>query len=160
VPVTNTLVGEAGEQPESPSQSQGCLFPDLSFGKQNRLLCPRDFKAVFDGAVYKASNRHLLLLAIPSKSTRLGLVVAKKHARHAVQRNRLKRLLRESFRHHLVALKDLDIVALVKPGLWQQDNTAICKIINAQWQYLLKQKNNASTPATRGNQSINRPKTP
>lgn len=121
---------------------------DLCFGKQHRLLTPREFKAVFDGALFKASHRSLLLLAIPAVDTpsqpdapaRLGLVVAKKHARLAVQRNRLKRLLRESFRHHKAELTGLDIVALVKPGLWQQENSAIRAIIEEQWARLLKQK--------------------
>jgi ribonuclease P protein component len=125
---------------------------DLCFGKQHRLLTPREFKAVFDGALFKASHRSLLLLAIPAAlpqagallqtdvPARLGLVVAKKHARLAVQRNRLKRLLRESFRHHKAELAGLDIVALVKPGLWQQENPAIRAIIEEQWARLLKQK--------------------
>ena len=109
---------------------------------------PREFKAVFDGALFKASHRSLLLLAIPcadlaapaDSPARLGLVVAKKHARHAVQRNRLKRLLRDSFRHHKAELAGLDIVALVKPGLWQMKNPAIRAVIEEQWARLLKQK--------------------
>ena len=118
---------------------------DLCFGKQHRLLTPREFKAVFDGAHFKASHRSLLLLAIPGADQtaspgRLGLVVAKKHARHAVQRNRLKRLLRDSFRHHKAELTGLDIVALVKPGLWQMENPAIRAVIEEQWARLLKQK--------------------
>lgn len=120
---------------------------DLCFGKQHRLLTPKEFKAVFDGALYKASHRSLLLLAITSEQSdapaRLGLVVAKKHARLAVQRNRLKRLLRESFRHHKAELAGLDIVALVKPGLWQQDNPSIRAVIEEQWARLLKQKRRA-----------------
>ncbi|HSC75804.1 MAG TPA: ribonuclease P protein component [Pseudomonadales bacterium] len=118
---------------------------DLRFGKQHRLLTPKEFKAVFDGAVFKASHRSLLLLAIPcvtadASPARLGLVVAKKHARLAVQRNRLKRLLRETFRHHKTELAGLDIVALVKPGLWQMENAAIRAVIEEQWRRLLKQK--------------------
>jgi ribonuclease P protein component len=125
-----------------------CSGFDLGFGKQQRLLTPREFKAVFDGALFKASHRSLLLLAIPradlvtsaGSPARLGLVVAKKYARHAVQRNRLKRLLRDSFRHHQTELAGLDIVALVKPGLWQLENPAIRAVIEEQWARLLKQK--------------------
>lgn len=130
------------------TQISPCSGFDLCFGKQHRLLTPREFKAVFDGALFKASHRSLLLLAIPSADSatpsgspaRLGLVVAKKHARHAVQRNRLKRLLRDSFRHHKAELAGLDIVALVKPGLWQMQNPAIRAVIEEQWARLLKQK--------------------
>ena len=125
-----------------------CSGFDLCFGKQHRLLTPREFKAVFDGALFKASHRSLLLLAIPCADAsaqtdapgRLGLVVAKKHAKLAVQRNRLKRLLRDSFRHHKAELVGLDIVALTKPGLWQMENPAIRAVIEEQWARLLKQK--------------------
>lgn len=145
MPTTNTPAVEVST-PECLSRQTNKL--DLRFGKSNRLLTPGEFKAVFDSAIFKASGRNLLLLAIPSDSTRLGLVVAKKHVRQAVQRNRLKRLLRESFRHHKTTLVYLDIVALVKPGLWQQDNGTIRNIIDAQWQNLLKQKNRRFIPAT------------
>lgn len=149
MPATDLPAGAAGAvtAPHLP-EDQACTGFDLRFGKQHRLLTPRQFKAVFDGALFKASHRSLLLLAIPCRDSpalpgspaRLGLVVAKKHARHAVQRNRLKRLLRESFRHHQQELAGLDIVALVKPGLWQMENPAIRAIIEEQWARLLKQK--------------------
>lgn len=119
---------------------------DQRFCKQQRLLLPREFKAVFDAATIKASHKSLLLLARPTDTAtavatpRLGLVVAKKHARLAVQRNRIKRLLRESFRRHQSVLAGLDIIALARPGLWQMDNQTLIATIEAQWQRLLKQK--------------------
>ncbi len=132
MPVTETPTGDAGTR--------------AAFSKAQRLLIPREFKAVFDGAVYKASHRSLLLLALPREDgpARLGLVVAKKSARLAVQRNRLKRQLRESFRHHQLALAGLDIIALVKPGLWQLDNRAVRELVDSQWQRLLKQQQKAA----------------
>lgn len=152
---TDLPAGPAGAliaPPRAPSQRDlSASGFDLCFGKQHRLLTPREFKAVFDGAVFKASHRSLLLLAIPcaevallpESPARLGLVVAKKHARLAVERNRLKRLLRESFRHHKMELAGLDIVVLVKPGLWQMDNRAIRTVIEEQWARLLKQRRKA-----------------
>lgn len=44
---------------------------------------------------------------------RLGLVVAKKIAKHAVQRNYMKRTLRELFRHEKFSLRPVDI--LIRP---------------------------------------------
>lgn len=113
------------------------------FTRQQRLLTPRDYKAVFDGSTLKISHPSLLLLATSASDAvpaRLGLVIAKKHVRHAVQRNRIKRQLRESFRQHQQALAGLDIVALARPGLWQLDNQHLRTVIEAQWQRLLKQK--------------------
>jgi ribonuclease P protein component len=43
----------------------------------------------------------------------LGLGIAKKHHKLAVQRNRLKRIVREAFRTHV--LQGLDVVVLSKP---------------------------------------------
>ena len=52
---------------------------------------------------------------------RLGLVIAKKNVRLAVQRNRIKRLLRESFRAHHGS-QGIDIVVLARRGLDNIDN--------------------------------------
>lgn len=119
-----------------PSGSEPC-----SFGKHQRLLTPGQFKAVFDGASFKASHHNLLILARQNHlaHARLGTVVSKKNVRLAVQRNRLKRILRERFRLSQVELSGLDIVVLVKPGLWQQENEAIVSLVNQQWLRLLKQ---------------------
>ena len=119
----------------------GKAVRQFTFGKQQRLLTPSQYKAVFDGATFKSSHRNLLLLAVPNdgESARLGLVVAKKSCRLASQRNRLKRILREQFRLNQQALSGLDVVALVKPGLWQQDNAEVSLLVERQWRRLLKQ---------------------
>lgn len=126
-------------------QVNATLPPSISslrFSKQQRLLLPQEFKAVFDHNTLKASHPSLLLLAKIqiNGSARLGLVITKKHVRLAVQRNRVKRLLRESFRHHQQALFGLDIVALARPGLGKLDNTQMKALFDTQWQRLLKQK--------------------
>lgn len=149
MPVTETPASGAGTVTPTVLCDQPRSGFDRHFGKQQRLLLPREYKAVFDGALYKASHRSLLLLAIPRAQgpARLGLVVAKKNAKLAVQRNRLKRLMRESFRHHQRELAGLDIVALVKPGLWQQDNDTIRALLDEQWRRLLKQQQKARVVA-------------
>jgi ribonuclease P protein component len=69
-------------------------------------------------ATIKASNQYFLLLAKPNglASSRLGLVIAKKNVRLAVQRNRIKRIVRETFRLHR-AQPAIDIVVLARRGL-------------------------------------------
>ena len=62
----------------------------------NRLKKEKDFKAVFNkGKRLFSSN--LTLVYLPSDSLKVGYAVSKKHG-GSVQRNRIKRLLRESFR--------------------------------------------------------------
>ena len=96
---------------------------DKSFRKSSRLLNASDYKAVFDDAQLKASNRSVLFLARPNgmSYSRLGLVIAKKNVRLAVQRNRIKRLLRESFRAHNGS-QGIDIVVLARRGLDDIEN--------------------------------------
>lgn len=87
-----------------------------NFPKTARLLNAGDYKAVFDRARYKVSSRHFLFLAIPSNGIRprLGLVIPKKQVAKATARNRLKRILRERFRHAQHTLALLDIVVLAR----------------------------------------------
>jgi ribonuclease P protein component len=65
---------------------------------------------------------------------RLGLVIAKKHIATAVHRNRVKRLLRESFRQNQHLLAGLDIVILARSGLGGLDNSTINRQMDAFWQ--------------------------
>ena len=47
---------------------------------------------------------------------RLGLAIGKKHCRLSTGRNRLKRIVRESFRQNRASLGGLDIVVMPQPG--------------------------------------------
>lgn len=113
------------------------------FGKNLRLLAASDYKAVFDQAEFKVSCPQLLILAIRhgNVNPRLGLVIAKKNIRLAVQRNRIKRLIRESFRHHQHLLTGLDIVILARKGLDTMDNAAITQLVEKLWQDLIRRRN-------------------
>jgi len=113
------------------------------FGRKLRLLTASDYQAVFTAAVFKVSSPQLLILAINNGNVnaRLGLVISKKNVRLAVQRNRVKRLLRESFRQHQSELTGLDIVVLARKGLDLQNNAAIRQLIENLWQDLIRRRN-------------------
>ena len=87
-----------------------------AFPKTARLLSPRDYKPVFDHSRYKVSSKQFLFLATTSQARRprLGLVIAKKHVPKAVHRNRLKRVLRETFRLRQAEIPLVDIVVLAR----------------------------------------------
>lgn len=112
----------------------------FTFGKSLRLLNARDYRGVFDNAQLKISHQRLLILARSnsSKTPRLGLVIAKKNIRLAVQRNRIKRILRESFRLRQETLIGLDIVVLARRGLDDLDNQQLHQLFHQQWQRLEK----------------------
>mgnify|MGYP000527038421 CR=1 FL=1 len=68
-----------------------------------------------------------------NSDTRLGIIVAKKHVKHAVQRNRIKRLLRESFRCKRNSLPNLDLVILAKKGAGKISNPEISEEFQYLW---------------------------
>ena len=109
-----------------------------SFPKSKRLVCAGDFSEVFEHAEAKASHRHLLLLARKNEGgrARLGLVIARKNVRSAVQRNRIKRVAREFFRQLPIDEPALDVVLLARRGIDGLDNSALSTILQQQWQVL------------------------
>ena len=113
---------------------------DASFGKSRRLLNARDYSRVFDGAEARASHQHFLLLARSNNEPghRLGLVVAKKNVRLAVQRNRVKRIAREVFRQLPDSEPALDVILLARRGLDQLDNDELSTILQQQWRKLIR----------------------
>lgn len=124
---------------------------DFGFSKKLRLLGAADFQPVFKHARYKVSCQHLLLLAYDSGTPfpRLGLVIAKKNIARAVQRNRVKRLLRESFRLNQSLLPTVDIVILARSGLGSLSNEQIRQKIEQHWADLVRK---AGKPSDRREQ--------
>ena len=81
------------------------------FGPRRRLLLRREFDAVLSEPQLRLRRGPLWGAARPNDLgvPRLGLIVAKKVLRRAVDRNRVKRVIRESFRKRR-GLPALDIV--------------------------------------------------
>lgn len=115
----------------------------LGFTKQSRLLNACDYQSVFAGPTARASHPNILLLARMNEfsTPRLGLVIAKKNIRLANQRNRIKRIIRESFRHQQDYLGGIDVIVLARRNLDQLSNPEIAKLMSKQWQRLLKNQN-------------------
>jgi ribonuclease P protein component len=109
----------------------------LCFSRSQRLLTPRDYKQVFDGASLKVSCKEVLILARPNNlgHARLGLVVPKRQVRKANQRNRIKRITRESFRHQ-PGLGGVDAVVLARGGADRLDNAELRRQLNQLWRQL------------------------
>lgn len=105
------------------------------FTRRNRLLDAAAYGRVFK----KASRSRDTLFTVLSRSNgdtiaRLGLAVSKKHCRQATARNRLKRLIRDSFRRHQEALSGLDIVVINQPAAKAADNLTIRESLQNHWQ--------------------------
>lgn len=111
---------------------------DRGYSRNSRLLNAADYHAVFTKAQFKASCRYFLVLAITNEldRPRLGLVVAKKNVSTAVQRNRIKRQIRESFRNSPELLTKLDLVVLARKDADKLDNKLLAHKMNALLQAL------------------------
>lgn len=120
------------------------------FGREKRLLTPRQFKAVFDSPSGKVPGRNVLLLARENdlQHPRLGLVIGKKSVKLSVERNRIKRQIRETFRHHQLELASWDIVIIARKGLADLDNPELAKQFAKLWKRL--SRNPAKTAAEPG----------
>lgn len=105
------------------------------FGKPLRLLSQAEFKPVFDRADFRLSTPHLMILARAQtlQHPRLGLVISKKHCRRAVDRNRVKRIVREHFRRNQYALGHYDYVVLARSGLAKLERDALHACIAGLW---------------------------
>lgn len=67
---------------------------------------------------------------------RLGLAISKRVSKLAVERNRLKRLLRESFRHARTALPAVDVVVMARGDAAAQSNQELLTEARVLWQRL------------------------
>ena len=112
------------------------------FSREKRLLTPRHFKAVFDSPTGKVPGKNLLLLARSNDldHPRLGLVIGKKSVKLSVQRNRLKRLMRESFRLNQDSLVGWDIVIVARKGLGDVENPELIQHFGKLWKRLARSK--------------------
>ena len=109
-----------------------------SFSPSVRIRCAADYKCVFDGALFKVHQPHFLFLAKVSEQphSRLGIVVAKKKVRRAHERNRIKRLTRESFRLNQHNMDDIDIVVMPKQGIESVSNAELFQQLQFAWSKL------------------------
>lgn len=112
----------------------------MRFPRQARLTRKQEFSRVFDQARrYSHGGFTLLVRANARGHARLGLAIAKRNVRLATARNRIKRLVREGFRHHLDRLCGLDIVVLVRPGVDLRSNRTLREALETLWSRLIEQ---------------------
>ncbi len=129
------MLGELRGEPASVhSDSSGSSRPALGFEREKRLLCNAQFGEVVQRKRFVHGD-YFTFYGIKNSVAvaRLGITVSKRVDKRAVQRNRIKRQVRESYRlnqHELVAL---DIVVLARVGASEHENGALREELDWLW---------------------------
>jgi ribonuclease P protein component len=99
--------------------------------KNNRLKKKKDFEKVFDhGKNIKGDAIYLKVLKTEEPFSRIGFIVSKKVSLKAVDRNKIKRRLRESAGKFLKTINDnMDIVIIASPKIKKNNFEEIKKDI-------------------------------
>ncbi len=121
--------------------SSASIIPELErntrhrFSKDSRLLDAASFGRVFEKATRSRDKWFTVLCRKNNIATaRLGMAISKKQCRKATARNRLKRIIRESFRHHQDALEGFDIVVMNKAAATDECDSALADSLEKHWQ--------------------------
>ncbi len=118
---------------------------DEGFGRERRLTRARDYSQVFADN-FRCGDRQFTLLVRQRDdegSARLGLAVAKKQIRRAVDRNRLKRIIRESFRRNRSSLPPVDIVVMVRRPVLELEQAEIFSRLQRLWHKIIERCENS-----------------
>ncbi|WP_428086627.1 ribonuclease P protein component [Candidatus Thioglobus sp.] len=106
--------------------------------RQSKILKPGEYKSVFNNGTM-TRGKYWQIMAVKTESTKakLGLAISKKVHRLAVERNRFKRIARETFRLQQDQLDNWEFVVMAaraKPAnntLIKQDLLALLsKVVN------------------------------
>jgi len=105
-----------------------------AFSRAMKMNNPRDYSRVFRQAK-RVSGTGLTILTVDNSvgHPRLGLAIAKKHIKLANRRNRLKRIIRESFRQHQSDFSNIDIVVLTRPDITKRDSAELWQALERHW---------------------------
>ncbi len=111
---------------------------NLSFTPDQRVRLAADH-----GRVWKTGKRYyigpiIVVCArrdadLVSNPARMGMAISKKVLRRAVDRNRVKRLMRESFRHNAARLPAVDVVLSLSQRNRMRDEASLLRALEKTW---------------------------
>jgi len=117
--------------------------------KDQTLSNSADYQRVFQQNK-SLRDRYWLILWCPNDQDgpRLGIAVAKKKVKKAVQRNRLKRIIRESFRQNRKLIGARDVIVLVNQGVEKAKNPELFASLTRMWKKVATNEGNPKSKNT------------
>lgn len=99
--------------PKAVLDSQYKYSPPYKFAVTHRLLRKDGFNHVVRAKSLSGKGFKVFFVLNQGSNARLGIIVGKKTVPGATDRNRIKRIIRDTFRRHDVKQRNLDIVVMV-----------------------------------------------
>ena len=115
-----------------------------------RLLKPADFAAL-RRASRRIGGRHFLaeVALTPRDTARLGQAVSRRVSKRAVDRNRIKRVVRDSYRHVRADLPACDLLLIARPSAVAAPNAELRADLERLWQRIAALKVEAAAGTMR-----------
>ena len=125
-------------------------MPSAGLPRDARLRRPGDFAALRTSSG-RAGGRcfHLRYRDNGLGHARLGLAISKRVSKRAVERNRIKRLLRESFRRVQHQLPSVDLMVMAREHAAGVPGTELLRDIDGLWKKLLVSRTDVVEPLKR-----------
>ncbi len=107
---------------------------DARLPRQARLHEKADFQLVFARSDKTVDHCFTVRYRCNQSShARLGLAVSRRTSKRAVVRNRIKRVVRESFRQHRWQLQGFDVIVISRSAAASCDNSALFASLIRHW---------------------------
>ena len=120
-----------------------------SFPRTARVLKPAEFLALRrNSRRVSVGHFHAEASASERDTARVGMAVSRRVSKRAVVRNRIKRQVRESFRHCLGTLPSFDVMVVARGSAANQDNVILRADLERLWQRLSALGTSASAAPT------------
>lgn len=109
------------------------------FTPSQRIRLKSDFDAAYRRG-NKIGDTYFLFIWRPNGlgNARLGLSISARTVGIAVNRNRIKRVIRESFRQHQHLLPAIDVVVNSRAGAREADNAQLFEHLTRMWNTVVK----------------------
>jgi ribonuclease P protein component len=122
-------------------------MPSAGLPRESRLRRPADFAALRSSSG-RAGGRcfHLRYRDNALGHARLGLAISKRVSKRAVERNRIKRLLRESFRRVRHQLPAVDLMVMAREQAAGMPGADLLTELDLLWKKLMTSRAETSVP--------------